>query len=327
MTLITTTSELALACQRFSRHPFVTVDTEFLRETTFWPVLCVVQVASSDEALAIDALAPGLDLAPLIALMADSNVVKVFHAAPARRRNFLEARRAGAEPDVRHPGRGDGLRLRRPGFLQRTGAIDLPGGGRQVVALHRLGAPPARSGADRLCHRRRHAFARHLSRAAGATGEIGPPELAGGRNEGPHLGRDLRTAPRARLGALQDAREEAARSRRLDGSRRLAGKRGSDPRRAARARPQGRRAGRSRARRAAHPGGARQPARVPARHGALARRRRNPRRHRTRPRARPQDAAQARRASGATAPARRRPSNSSRCCCARRARKAASPAR
>lgn len=81
MTLITTTSELALACQRFSRHAFVTVDTEFLRETTFWPILCVVQVASSDEALAIDALAPGLDLAPLFALMADPNVVKVFHAA------------------------------------------------------------------------------------------------------------------------------------------------------------------------------------------------------------------------------------------------------
>ncbi len=81
MTLITTTSELALACQRFSRHAFVTVDTEFLRETTFWPILCVVQVASNDEALAIDALAPGLDLAPLLALMADRNVVKVFHAA------------------------------------------------------------------------------------------------------------------------------------------------------------------------------------------------------------------------------------------------------
>jgi ribonuclease D len=81
VTLITTTSELALACQRFSRHPFVAVDTEFMRETTFWPILCVVQVASSDEALAIDALAPGLDLTPLIALMADANVVKVFHAA------------------------------------------------------------------------------------------------------------------------------------------------------------------------------------------------------------------------------------------------------
>ena len=81
MHLITTTSELAEACQRFARHPFVTVDTEFLRETTFWPILCVVQVASDDEALAIDALAPDIDLKPLFGLMADPNVVKVFHAA------------------------------------------------------------------------------------------------------------------------------------------------------------------------------------------------------------------------------------------------------
>jgi len=81
VTLITTTSELALACQRLSRHPFVSVDTEFLRETTFWPVLCLVQLASDEEALAIDALAPRLDMTPLFALMADRNVLKVFHAA------------------------------------------------------------------------------------------------------------------------------------------------------------------------------------------------------------------------------------------------------
>ena len=62
MSLITTTDELAQACQRLARSSYVTVDTEFLRETTFWPILCVVQVASDDEALAIDALAPGLDL-------------------------------------------------------------------------------------------------------------------------------------------------------------------------------------------------------------------------------------------------------------------------
>ena len=59
MSLITTTDELALACQRLARFPFVTVDTEFLRETTFWPILCLVQLASDEEALAIDALAPG----------------------------------------------------------------------------------------------------------------------------------------------------------------------------------------------------------------------------------------------------------------------------
>lgn len=81
MSLITTTGELEAACTRLAQHSFVTVDTEFLRETTFWPVLCVVQLASDEEALAVDALAEGLDLQPLLRLMADEGVVKVFHAA------------------------------------------------------------------------------------------------------------------------------------------------------------------------------------------------------------------------------------------------------
>jgi ribonuclease D len=81
MSLITTTEELAEVCQRLAKHPFVTVDTEFLRETTFWPKLCVVQIASREEAVAIDAMAEGLDLSPFFALMADKKVVKVFHAA------------------------------------------------------------------------------------------------------------------------------------------------------------------------------------------------------------------------------------------------------
>ncbi len=81
MSLITTTEDLEAACQRMARHPFVAVDTEFLRETTFWPVLCVVQLATDEEALAIDALAEGIDLLPLLELMADEGVVKVFHAA------------------------------------------------------------------------------------------------------------------------------------------------------------------------------------------------------------------------------------------------------
>jgi ribonuclease D len=78
---ITTTEELAAACARFARHPYVTVDTEFLRETTYYPILCVVQIASTDEAVVIDALAPGIDLAPFFALMTDEKVLKVFHAA------------------------------------------------------------------------------------------------------------------------------------------------------------------------------------------------------------------------------------------------------
>jgi ribonuclease D len=81
MSLITTTHDLAEVCQRLAKHPFVTVDTEFLRETTFWPKLCVVQIASPEEAVAIDAMAEGLDLSPFFALMADKRIVKVFHAA------------------------------------------------------------------------------------------------------------------------------------------------------------------------------------------------------------------------------------------------------
>jgi len=78
---ITTTSELAAACRRIACHSFVTVDTEFLRETTYYPLLCVAQMASSEEAMVIDALAPGIDLAPFYALMANDKIMKVFHAA------------------------------------------------------------------------------------------------------------------------------------------------------------------------------------------------------------------------------------------------------
>jgi ribonuclease D len=81
MKLITTTEELATICERLARHPFVTIDTEFLRETTYYPLLCVAQMASSDEAVVIDALAPGIDLTPFFKLMADERVLKVFHAA------------------------------------------------------------------------------------------------------------------------------------------------------------------------------------------------------------------------------------------------------
>jgi ribonuclease D len=79
--LTVTTEALAAACARLASHDFVTVDTEFLRETTYYPKLCLIQMASSDEIVLVDPLAPGLDLAPFLALMADQKVVKVFHAA------------------------------------------------------------------------------------------------------------------------------------------------------------------------------------------------------------------------------------------------------
>jgi ribonuclease D len=81
MSLITGSAALAEFCARQKGAEFITVDTEFMRERTYWPVLCVVQVAGPQEAVAIDALADGLDLAPLLALMNDPATLKVFHAA------------------------------------------------------------------------------------------------------------------------------------------------------------------------------------------------------------------------------------------------------
>jgi ribonuclease D len=81
ITPITTTSALKDACSRLARHPFVTVDTEFLRESTYFPRLCVLQMASTEDAVVVDALADGIELAPFFELMANRDVVKVFHAA------------------------------------------------------------------------------------------------------------------------------------------------------------------------------------------------------------------------------------------------------
>jgi ribonuclease D len=79
--LITTTPELDALCGRLRGEEFVTVDTEFMRERTYWPELCVVQLAGAHEVAVVDALAQGIDLTPLGALMADPAVEKVFHAA------------------------------------------------------------------------------------------------------------------------------------------------------------------------------------------------------------------------------------------------------
>jgi ribonuclease D len=81
MSLITDTAALAEFCARQRGVDYLAVDTEFMRERTYWPVLCVVQVAGPGEAVAIDALAPGIDLAPLLALMNDPASLKLFHAA------------------------------------------------------------------------------------------------------------------------------------------------------------------------------------------------------------------------------------------------------
>jgi ribonuclease D len=79
--LITTSAALADLCSRLAKADFVCVDTEFMRENTYWPELCLIQIADSEEAAAIDPLAPGLDMQPLMDLLVDNeDVLKVFHA-------------------------------------------------------------------------------------------------------------------------------------------------------------------------------------------------------------------------------------------------------
>jgi ribonuclease D len=96
MNLITDSSALAEFCAGLTQANFVTVDTEFMREKTYWPILCLVQIAGPDSAAAIDPLAPGIDLAPMMDLLANPNVLKVFHAA--RQDNEIFVRMTGAVP-------------------------------------------------------------------------------------------------------------------------------------------------------------------------------------------------------------------------------------
>jgi ribonuclease D len=98
MDLITDSAALAKFCARQRGAAYITVDTEFMRERTYWPILCVVQVAGPQEAVAIDALAPEIDLAPLLALMNDPATLKVFHAARQDLEIFFHLSDAVPEP-------------------------------------------------------------------------------------------------------------------------------------------------------------------------------------------------------------------------------------
>lgn len=81
MHMITATDDLAAFCGRLAQSPYITIDTEFMRETTYWPRLCLVQLAAPEEEALIDPMAEGLSLEPLRQLLANRNTVKVFHAA------------------------------------------------------------------------------------------------------------------------------------------------------------------------------------------------------------------------------------------------------
>ena len=81
MTILTTNQEIASFCADLAKNPFITIDTEFLREKTYYPKLCLIQLSSPDkQAAAIDPLVKGIDLNPLFELLANQKVLKVFHA-------------------------------------------------------------------------------------------------------------------------------------------------------------------------------------------------------------------------------------------------------
>jgi len=98
MTLITDSATLARFCLQQKGAGFVAVDTEFMRERTYWPILCLVQVAGPESAAVIDALAPEIDLTPLLTLMAEPSILKVFHAARQDIEIFFNLSGAVPEP-------------------------------------------------------------------------------------------------------------------------------------------------------------------------------------------------------------------------------------
>jgi ribonuclease D len=96
--LITNSADVADFCAEAAKSEFVTVDTEFVREKTYWPILCLVQIATRDRAVAIDPLADGLDLQPVYDLMQNTSVLKVFHSASQDLQIMFNASGSMVEP-------------------------------------------------------------------------------------------------------------------------------------------------------------------------------------------------------------------------------------
>ena len=315
MDLITTTNELAAACERLARHPFVTVDTEFLRETTYYPLLCVAQMASPDEAVVIDALAPGIDLKPFFKLMADERVLKVFHAA--RQDIEIVWHRAGIIP---HPlfdtqvaamvlGHGDSISYDQ--LVQRITGDTLDKSHRFTDWTRRPLSPAQLTYAVSDVTHLRDVYLPLRRRPRPAR----PRRLDGRRDGGPDLARHLSRRARTRLDAAEDPGAQAQGARRADRGRGLARARGADPRRAALARAQGRHHRRHRRAGADHARAAGGAALAAQGLRALEMGRRHPRCGQARARAR-----SARRCRGSIGRSPRRTarprSSCSRCCCA-----------
>ena len=79
MTLISDNSSLLSACDKLSKEVYLGVDTEFMRERTYYPKLCLIQISGEKDAIAVDALSPDINLTPVLSLLYNPNIIKVFH--------------------------------------------------------------------------------------------------------------------------------------------------------------------------------------------------------------------------------------------------------
>ena len=204
MTLITDQQSLDAFCARMRGERFVAMDTEFMRDRTYYPKLCLVQVAGAERGGGDRP--PGAGPGP--------------RAAPGRARRpgraQGHARRAPGPGDLlpsgpaagtvlRHPGRGHGLRLRRGGGLRHAGEQARRRPARQELALHRLGAPAAVRGADPLRAGRRHPSAGDLREARRPDREGRPDGLGRRGAAGPARPQALQPAARGGLAPAQAA--------------------------------------------------------------------------------------------------------------------------
>ena len=247
--------------------------------------------------MVVDALAPGIDLAPFFDLMANEKVMKVFHAARQDIEIVWHRAKLDSASDLRYPGRRHGARLRRFDLLRPAGAAHHRRHARQIAPLHRLDAAAAVRRAALLRDLRRDPSARRLSGAGRRSRPPRPRRLGAGGDARAHLRRHLPHGSGERLAAAEDPRAQAEGARRADRGRRLARARGAVARRAALARAQGRGDRRHRRAGADDDREAQEPALAAQGLRALALGRGDRRRGRARARTRPENAA----ASGAPA--------------------------
>ena len=191
MRLITTTDELADLCTRLAQHDFVAVDTEFMREQTYWPRLCLIQLAGPQDEALVDPLAPKISLEPFFALMADEGVVKVFHAARQDLEIVWNQARLIPHPifdtQVAAMVCGFGESVSYVNLVKQITRQDLDKTSRFTDWSRR----PLVAAAAGLCAGRRHASARRLSASPSVSAPRRARELARRGDGGAHRSRHL----------------------------------------------------------------------------------------------------------------------------------------